>query len=211
MKILGGVANLRANYRIREFLSKLRELTDAGEVVLDGSGDIKPILFEAFEGLFAPDSDAMVLDISKMSGVPLDTVLIDLMMYASPPYTGFLLPTPNLPSRLRYENDELFETALAFMRRRYGQRRALISFLPQITLMNTNRLPVFEDFKCLDQDLQQLRYYMRSYELWATDTIDDSIRDKVVKTLNQLCAFIYAPDDNESLECDDDSVRTRAA
>jgi hypothetical protein len=107
-----------------------------------------------------------------------------------------------------YKNDSVFETSLAFLRRRYGQRRALIGFLPKLTLLSSPRIPVFDDFSMLDQELQELRYFMRSYEVWGvhTDTsaMDPNIFQRVESTLQQLVDFIYSESDVSQAVIPDD-------
>jgi len=113
----------------------------------------------------------------------LDTICMDLMMY---------------------ENDELFELALSFMRRRFGQRRAALQFLPKVTILNTSKLPVFTDFSILDQEIQQLRFHMKSYDVWGVagvnSPMDETTYLSVKKALTNLVDFIYS----ESLAVEDD-------
>ena len=180
VKVLGGVANIRVNYRISQFMYAFKDFTDRGIPLVDEEGTIIPEFFEKFQDLFtSPNGSA--LDIEKLANAPLDTMLLDLLMYKS---------------------DDVFESSLAFLRRRYGQRRALIGFLPKLTLLNTPRVPVFNDFKMLDQELQELRYYMRSYQVWgvqsSTSPMDPVIFHRVEITLKQLVDFIYSESDTSS-------------
>lgn len=86
-----------------------------------------------------------------------------------------------------------------------------MKFLPQVTLLSTPSIPIFVDFKILDQDLQQLRYYMRSYEIWGTGVVDQQIFKAVTKTLTQLCDFLYSPSeasrDADSWEVRDGKIK----
>ena len=131
------------------------------------------------------------MDIKKLSGgAPIDTACLDLMMYGK---------------------DELLESSLNFMRRRYGQRRALLGFLPKVTLLQTPKLPLFEDFKMLDQELQQLRYFIRSYEVWGVRTkkgaLDKRTYFKTRRMLDKLQAFLYAGTEVEVVAPSDEQRR----
>lgn len=142
LKILGSVLKLRENFKLSCFLAQFKALLEAQydqqvdpELINVSQADV--------ESLVSNYSSADVLDVDGLSKSPLDTVLLDLMMY---------------------ESDELFENALLFMQRRYTETKQLLESLPQLTLIKDSRISVFEDYICLHESLQQLAYYMRSYE-----------------------------------------------
>jgi len=174
LKILGGVADMRAHYRINQLLAKFKFYVDSNTPLLDEDGEIVQPFFDDFEDLFTSD-DGKAMDMASMTDCPLDTTILDLLMY---------------------QDDDLFEQAMGFVKRRYGQRRALIGFLPQVTLLDSPNIPVFGTFALLDQDLQQLRYYMRSYSVWAvhseTSPMDKSIFDSAERILTKLTEFILS-------------------
>jgi len=193
LNVLGGVANLRANYRIGQFLESFKTACEEKTEIVDANGEIKKSYFKEFELLFT-SKEGISLDIEKMSDAPLDSMCMDLMMY---------------------ESDELFETALQFLRRRYGQRRAALNFLPKVTLLNTSKLPIFSDFKVLDQEIQQLRFHMRSYDVWGVHStsspIDDNTFNSVQRALVNLVNFLYSEtiDPEEEKEERKDSQKNR--
>jgi len=189
LSTLNKVANMRAHYRIGNLLATLKDYIDRDIPVIDENNEIIEPFFEAFEDLFT-SPEGVALDMEKMSTCPLDTALIDLLMY---------------------EDDNLFEASFAFLKRRFGQRRALINFLPKVTLIPTNKIPIFDDFALLDQELQQLRYYMRSYSVWGVSTaasgMDDAVFWRVSNSLTKIVDFLYAP----SLAAEEESDLTREA
>jgi len=174
LKILGGVADVRAHYRINQLLAKFKSYVDSNTPLLDEDGEIIQPFFDDFEDLFTSD-DGKAMDMGSMTDCPLDTTILDLLMY---------------------QDDDLFEQAMGFIKRRYGQRRALVGFLPQVTLLESPNIPVFGTFALLDQDLQQLRYYMRSYSVWAvhsgTSPMDKSVFDSAERILTKLTEFILS-------------------
>ena len=109
----------------------------------------------------------------------------------------------------------LFVNLIYFLRRRYGQRRAALNFLPKVTLLNTSKLPIFSDFKVLDQEIQQLRFHMRSYDVWGVHStsspIDDNTFNSVQRALVNLVNFLYSEtiDPEEEKEERKDSQKNR--
>ena len=90
------VADIRAHYRLSQLLHSIVSSAARGVSVLTASGGISNALFKDFEHLFESD-DGRALDVGTMCEGPIDTICMDLMIY---------------------ESDELFESALSFMRRR---------------------------------------------------------------------------------------------
>ncbi|GMI00699.1 hypothetical protein TrST_g8820 [Triparma strigata] len=186
-QVLGKVANMRANFRIQRFLYQFYQACQEGKIIVGSDGQIKEEYFQAFEELFTSE-DGAAMDMAKMSGdQPMDTYCLDLMLY---------------------RKDELYMSSLSFMRRRFGQRKALLGFLPKVTLLPSHRLPVFTDFKMLDQDLQQLRYFIRSYEVWGVRSkssgLDQETYLRVCLTLDNLYNFVYADSETNHSPCTDE-------
>ena len=178
-KCLFKVADIRAQYRLSQLLYVLAENGKKGQTVLTASGGLSLEFFRALEDLFE-GADGKALDIGEMMEGNIDSVCMDLMMY---------------------DSDELFENALTFMRRRFGQRRKLINCLSDVLVLRTNSIPVFVTLENLDSKIQDLRYWIRSYDVWGVQKspengIDVSIYEKIIKVFDMLDAFIFSVDDN---------------
>lgn len=178
LETLFKIADMRAHYRCSQLLYELKDRASAKVSVLTQEGVVSTQFIEVFNRLFE-DEDGTALDVNKMMDAPIDSVCIDLMMY---------------------ESDEVFEHALGFIRRRYGQRRSLLSSLKEVTVLKNDSLPVFGNFGKLDACLKDLTFYIRSYDTWgvykgAERPMVRETYDEVISIFDRLDAFLFdAPD-----------------
>jgi len=174
IKVLLVVEQLRANYRLSQLLARMK-----ARAIADGINKT-----EAMSDLVLTTLNSKVLinalNAEEASKSPLDTVLLDLMMYAS---------------------DELYEQAFVFMQNRYTDIALMMRFLPTITILEDSRIPIFEDYSCLLESLHQLKYYFMSYEVWAVRSIASPMNlrsyNHTCYLLHKLLSFIYAPSYNK--------------
>ena len=133
---------------------------------------------------------ATILDINSMASAPIDTVLLDLLMY---------------------ESDDLYENSLLTMHKRYLEVQEMVAVLPRMTLLVDSRIPIFEDVSCLTESLTQLSFYIRSYEVWAVHSCSPRIvrsYNHICYLLNKILTFIYSPSYNAA-SFEDFSVETK--
>jgi hypothetical protein len=169
IEVLRVVEQLRANYRLSQLLAsiKFREGLDVGNI-----NSVSELVMSTLTSSELNKS----LDVEEASTSPLDTVLLDLMMY---------------------ESDALYEQAFIFMQNRYNENALMTKLLPTLTILEDSRIPIFEDYSCLLESLQQLQYYIRSYDVWAVESLaspmDLRSYNHTCYLLNKLLVFIYAP------------------
>jgi len=186
---------MAGGHRIGNLVLSFKEFLENGKTILDKEKGVTDDFFDRFETLFTKPTHSGDYDGTKLvnafSNTPLDTVCVDLMIY---------------------DSDSLFEAALNFMSRRWGQRKALLGYFPQVSLLIDQNLPVFGTFRRLDLDLQHLRYYIRSYNIWGVETkasgMDEEIRKRTNIILNKLLRFIYSPSSNKE-EADAETVQLK--
>ena len=169
IKVLRVVEQLRADYRLSQLLARIR---------FRGNLDIGTIesLSDFVMTTLTSNELNRALNVEDASKSPLDTVLLDLMMY---------------------ESDALYEQAFLFMQNQYSDNALMTKLLPTLTILEDSRIPIFEDYSCLLESLQQLDYYMRSYDVWAVESqaspMDLRSYNHTCYLLNKLLVFIYAP------------------
>ena len=171
------IADLRAHYRVGQLLHAMKEYADRGETILTRDGFISEAFFAEFEKLFT-SADGTALDINAMMDAPIDSVCLDLIMY---------------------DTDEVFESALGFMRRRYGQRRALLNVLPKLSILHSESLPIFGTFSALTSSLKDLTYIVRSYDTWGvynspSRPLKRETYEKAIKIFDRLDQFLFNDD-----------------
>ncbi|GMI17805.1 hypothetical protein TrLO_g6323 [Triparma laevis f. longispina] len=190
LSVLSAVSSLSINHKLEDLLCSFKEFFETeGKPLLKKvkkgkKQDMESVITEEFCNKFfdlfdeSGHYDGTKLDVDTFTDAPLDTICIDLIMYHS---------------------DELYEAALTFLTERWGQMQRLISFFPQVTLLASTTLSVFETFDRLELDFQQLRYYVRSYEVWGVHSMASPMDIKIFthtkEILNKLVRFIYAKSD----------------
>ena len=128
--VLTEVANLRANFRLAKILDTFKQWNQQqGSASLgkelkrhhaffkvgrvdDYSGPLTSKLFDEFEALFEK-GDGARMDFDRLSKQPVDTILLDCLMY---------------------EDDELFARALELLERKFGQRKRVMTAVRDVTL-----------------------------------------------------------------------------
>ena len=179
------VTQLRDNYKISQILSALKNR------VMENNSDETLRLGLAESVLSSFDSMSDILNVDYMASAPLDSVLLDLLMY---------------------ESDDLFENSLLTLNKKYMEVEEMVSVLPRMTLLIDSRIPIFEDVSCLTESLSQLSFYTRSYEVWAVHSCskrDVRSYNHICYLLNKLLVFIYSPS-YDSTSFEDFSVETKA-
>jgi hypothetical protein len=93
------------------------------------------------------DDDSDKLDLELLSKAPLDTVLLDLLMY---------------------QCEDMFSRVLKLLELRYTQVKSLIEASAQVNIIS-EAIPIYEHIQDLQHELHQLRSYIESYETWGVD------------------------------------------
>lgn len=147
LSVLSAVSSLSINHKLEDLLCSFKEFFETeGKPLLKKvkkgkKQDMESVITEEFCNKFfdlfdeSGHYDGTKLDVDTFTDAPLDTICIDLIMYQS---------------------DELYEAALTFLTERWGQMQRLISFFPQVTLLASTTLSVFETFDRLELDFQQV-------------------------------------------------------
>lgn len=165
ISVLMGVADLRASFRLAKLLHIFKSCLDPKgsdhamgtqllkhhhclEIGEQYTGDLHEKLSRDFESLFI-EGDGLALDLGKLSGRDIDTVLLDCLMY---------------------EDDKLFAAALALLDRTFGQRRTLIKAIGQVILLHQSSIPVFDNVASMIADLGYLMFLLRSSEVWGVSS-----------------------------------------
>ena len=145
-------------------------------------------IFMDFESLFEhnhlgdrDESDAVELDLARLTGQPIVEILVDCLMY---------------------ENDGLFEKAFALLDRRFGQRRKLVGAISEVYLLDTPELEVFGTANNLLAKCGYLLYTYRSTNDWAVQSrlsgdFDGARFDFLKETCQNLLDFLSCPSPDE--------------
>ena len=117
----------------------------------------------------------MIVSFCLLSGPQVNTVLLDCLMY---------------------EDDRLFEKAIAAMSRDFGQRRKLLDVTDAVTLVHQASLPVFDNVATLQSELSYLIFIMRSSEVWGVKSrvsgeFDLTRKDQALETARKLLEFMH--------------------
>jgi hypothetical protein len=140
-------------------------------------------LHEDFEELFEKgDGKALDLDILA-NGQPVDVILLDCLCY---------------------QDDALFAAALELLERNYGQRKKLLHALSEVTLLDTEAVPVFGNVGDMSAELGFLTFLVRSSEVWGVSSrvsgpFQPEKYDLVVRTCDRVSEFLFhAPSEVEA-------------
>jgi hypothetical protein len=187
--ILVDVSNLRANFRLGKLMQKFKdynsdeklqiELKKIHKLVVENKldrydGDVFSTLFDEFEDLFV-NGDGAALDLGTLSGGQnIDVILVDCLMY---------------------DDDKLFAKALTLLDRTYGQRRKLIDAVGDVTLLQQETVPIFDNVADMTSELGYLIFLVRSSEVWGVSSrvsgpFGPDKYDAVLRTCAKINAFM---------------------
>ena len=138
INILEAVSNLRANFRLAKLMSRFRDYVKNDKICKElkrfhahaaenkdamYEGPLTDTIFEDFEELFEK-GDGALLQLDTISGQPVDTVLVDCLLY---------------------DDDRLFAAALKLLEINYTQRRTILQAVNDVTLLQNEQIPIFGD------------------------------------------------------------------
>ena len=129
---------------------------------MKGQCPLHEYLYNMFEGLFSGDEGSK-LDIGKMSKANMDAILLDCLMY---------------------DDDALFERALALLYRKYQRRGSLLKIMNKIIMLDDSTVPVFGTLHALTAELRDFIYDVRTYAVWGvanqiSGPLDDAMFEEV--------------------------------
>ena len=132
-------------------------------------------LYEDFEELFEV-GDGKALDLTILAnGLPVDVILLDCLCY---------------------QDDALFAAALELLERTYGQRKKLLHALSEVTLLDSEVVPVFGNVGEMSSELGFLLFLVRSSEVWGVCSrvagpFQPERYDLVVRTCDRISEYLY--------------------
>jgi hypothetical protein len=161
ISVMMAVADLRANFHLSKILgtfkalcrdeSKNHELKKLhcfvkANKIQSYNGNLMKELFDSVEELFV-SGDGVRMDFQSLTGgYPVNTVLLDCLMY---------------------ESDDLFEASLAALERNFKQRANLLAAVADVTLLENEHVPVFGNVSTMMGQVSYLGSLLDSLEEWA--------------------------------------------
>jgi len=161
------INRLAANYSLQRALCDFKNFNDSnGGVHLDQpmkpkKGSLRTAVLRKTEDISQDEKDIVsnfqhiftseeskALDLDELSDQPLDTILLDLLMY---------------------ESNALFHASLGLLTMRYTRRDALLQCIQNVKLVPSQEMPVYGTFEQLDLEVSMLRNFMQSSETWGVE------------------------------------------
>ena len=100
---------------------------------------------------------------------------------------------------MMYEDDALFEKALAALDRQFNQRKFLLEATQNVTLLAGSRLPVFDNVAMMQSCLSNLGFLVSSIESWGVQNdlsqFDHSCCVQTLSTCQKLIQFLRYDED----------------
>jgi hypothetical protein len=186
LDVLISVSDFRTQFRLGKMMQifkeytedrrQLRELKYFHSLVenLDEAsydGFLEEQLFKQFEELFTT-GDGKLLDFEELSGQPLNTILLDCLMY---------------------QDDALHAKALELLERTFTQRKRLINAVEDVILLH--RAPYYAQ---LNAEIGYLVYLLRSTEVWAVSSriagpFDEKKKKEFYEMCDKVIEYLHVP------------------
>ena len=121
-------------------------------------------------------SDGKALDLTVLANnLPVDVILLDCLCY---------------------QDDALFAAALELLERTYSQRKKLLHALSEVTLLETEAVPVFGNVGVMSSELNFLLFLVRSSGVWGVCSrvagpFQKDQYDLVLKTCDRISKYLY--------------------
>ena len=164
-----------------------------GEAVPSGEAFFNK-LYQDFEELFEV-GDGKALDLTVLAnGLPVDVILLDCLCY---------------------QDDALFAAALELLERTYGQRRKLLHAISEVTLLETEVVPVFGNVAEMSSELGFMLFLVRSFEVWGVSSrvsgpFQPEKFDLVVRTCDRISQYLFQANNLEVEETQANSTLLQA-
>ena len=78
-----------------------------------------------------------------------------------------------------YQDDALFEKAMALLYRKYQRRGNLLKVMTDVIVLDTSTIPLFGTLSALAADLQDFMYLIRTYAVWGVGNKISGRRDEL--------------------------------